>query len=268
MPLCPLWLCRSAFEIFALLSVRVVHVAETAQGLEDLEAGAHVLRVVCEGVHAGAAAVWLEAASQVCSEHYSSSRQHSFHLSLLRCTTRECLTAHRSCAAHAHADTNAHNWLPPSLYAHLPVSGQQRLHIITLHCNRPDFMLLQRKSFHHFLRDFNVDWTIVFDNPDSSVENALRTQCESISFTFGHTTCLQLPVDAKTGAAPGDASGTHSQIFSWLWREVAMKRLRGQLIVIVDGDMFSIAPFSFREYMRGFSMAGPQQHREIKCVAL
>ena len=26
-PLCPLWLCRSAFEIFALLSVRVVHVA-------------------------------------------------------------------------------------------------------------------------------------------------------------------------------------------------------------------------------------------------
>lgn len=147
------------------------------------------------------------------------------------------------------------------------VSGQQRLHIITLHCNRPDFMLLQRKSFHHFLRDLNVDWTIVFDNPDSSVENALRAHCESISFTFGHTTCLQLPVDAKTGAAPGDASGTHSQIFSWLWREVAMKRLRGQLIVIVDGDMFSIAPFSFREYMRGFSMAGPQQHREIKCVA-
>ena len=120
--------------------------------------------------------------------------------------------------------------LPPSLYAHLPVSGQQRLHIITLHCNRPDFMLLQRKSFHHFLRDLNVDWTIVFDNPDSSVENALRAQCESISFTFGHTTCLQLPVDAKTGAAPGDASGTHSQIFSWLWREVAMKRLRGQLL--------------------------------------
>jgi hypothetical protein len=43
-----------------------------------------------------------------------------------------------------------------------------------------------------------------------------------------------------------------------------MTDLRGQLISILDGDMFAVAPFSFREFMRGFSMAGPQQHREIK----
>jgi hypothetical protein len=125
-------------------------------------------------------------------------------------------------------------------------------------------MLMQRSSFQHFLRDDHVDWTVVFDNPDSSVENALRAQCESISSVLGHTRCLQLPAEAKAGAAPGDASSIQSHIFSWLWREVAMKELRGQLISLVDGDMFAIAPFSFREFMRGFSMAGPQQHREIK----
>lgn len=261
--LLPLWLCRWAPRrpkptgLLFLISTIV-------QGLEDLDAGAHILRVFCDGTQVGAAAFWRETSSQFCSEHYSAARQHSYHLSLLRCTSKDCLTAHRSCAAHAHADTNAHNWLPSRLYAHLPVSGQQRLHIITLHCNRPSFMLLQRKSFHHFLRDNHVEWTVAFDNPDSSVEDALRAQCESISSVFGHTRCLQLPAQVKAGAAPGDASGTHSRIFSWLWREVAMKDLRGQLISIVDGDMFAIAPFSFREFMRGFSMAGPQQHREIK----
>ena len=125
-------------------------------------------------------------------------------------------------------------------------------------------MLLQRASFHHFLRDNDADWTVVFDNADSVVEDALRAQCQSISSAFGHTRCLQLPAAAKEGAVPGDASGTHSQIFSWLWREVVMTDLRGQLISILDGDMFALAPFSFREFMRGFSMAGPQQHREIK----
>ena len=235
-----------------------------AQGLEALDPGAHLLRVICDGVQVGAAAFWLEAASQVCSEHYSSARQHAYHLSLLRCESKDCLVAYRSCAAHAHADTNAHSWLPSRLYAHLPLSGQQRLHIVTLHCNRPGFMSLQRKSFQHFLRDDNVEWTVVFDNPDSSVEDALRAQCESISSDFGHTRCLRLPAEAKAGATPGDASGTHSQIFSWLWREVAMKELRGQLISIIDGDMFAIANFSFREFMRGFNMAGPQQHREIR----
>jgi hypothetical protein len=236
----------------------------TMQGLDDLDAGAHVLRVVCEGALVGAAAVWLEAAPHVCSEHYSSSRQHSFHMSLLQCATKDCLVAHRSCASHAHADTNAHNWLPSRLYSHLPRAGQQRLHIITLHCNRPGFMLLQRASFSHFLRDNDVEWTVVFDNADAVVEDALRAQCQSISSVFGHTRCLQLPAAAKQGAVPGDASGTHSQIFSWLWREVVMTDLRGQLVSILDGDMFAVAPFSFREFMRGFSMAGPQQHREIK----
>ena len=110
----------------------------------------------------------------------------------------------------------------------MPRSGQQRLHIITLHCNRPSFMLLQRASFHHFLRDNDADWTVVFDNADSVVEDALRAQCQSISSAFGHTRCLQLPAAAKEGAVPGDASGTHSQIFSWLWREVVMTDLRGQ----------------------------------------
>ena len=235
-----------------------------AQGLEDLDPGAHVLRVVCDGSLVGEAAVWLESASQFCSENYSQQRLHSFHLSLLRCVNKECLAAHRSCAAHAHADTNAHNWLPPRLYAHLPQSGQQRLHIITLHCNRPNFMLLQRTSFQHFLRDNGVEWTVVFDNRDSSIEDALRAQCEEISSVFGRTRCLQLPNEAKAAAVPGDASGTQSEIFSWIWREVVMKRLRGQLVSIVDGDMFAISPFSFRELMGGFSMAGSQQHREIK----
>lgn len=199
-----------------------------------------------------------------CSENYSQQRQHSFHLSLLRCTSKDCLVAHRSCAAHAHADTNAHNWLPPRLFSHLPPSGQQRLHIITLHCNRPNFMLLQRSSFQHFLLDKDVDWTVVFDNRDTSIEDALRVKCAEISSLFGHTRCLQLPNEAKAAAAPGDASGTQSEIFSWIWREVVMKQLRGQLVSIVDGDMFAISPFSFREFMRGFSMAGSQQHREIK----
>jgi hypothetical protein len=125
-------------------------------------------------------------------------------------------------------------------------------------------MLLQRSSFQHFLRDDSVDWTVVFDNPDSIVEDELRAQCVTISSTFGRTRCLQLPAEAKSGASLGDASGTHSQIFSWLWKEVVLKQLRGQLISIVDGDIFAIAPFSFRLFMRGFSMAGPQQHREIK----
>jgi hypothetical protein len=125
-------------------------------------------------------------------------------------------------------------------------------------------MLLQRRSFQHFLRDIDVEWTVVFDNRDSSIEDALRNQCAEIASVFGHTRCLQLPSEAKAAAVPGDASGTQSEIFSWLWREVIMKRLRGQLVSIVDGDMFAIAPFSFREFMRGFSMAGSQQHREIK----
>jgi hypothetical protein len=253
-----------AVQVSSQPTVLLFLISAIVQGLEDVDAGAHILRVFCDGTQVGAAAFWREASSEFCSEHYSAARQHSYHLSLLRCTSKDCLAAHRSCAAHAHADTNAHNWLPSRLDAHLPVSGQQRLHIITLHCNRPNFMLLQRKSFHHFLRDNHVEWTVAFDNPDSSLEDALRAQCESISSVFGHTRCLQLPAEAKAGAAPGDASGIHSRIFSWLWREVAMKDLRGQLISIVDGDMFAIAPFSFRQFMRGFSMAGPQQHREIK----
>ena len=63
------------------------------------------------------------------------------------------------------------------------------------------------------------------------------------------------------------------RIVTWSMQEVALRRFNDSVVMLVEGDMFPVAPFSPLDFLSGYQIAGTQQGRRhassgflLRCV--
>jgi len=129
--------------------------------------------------------------------------------------------------------------------------GRSPVIIFTYHCNRPDFVQLQAAALKQFILD---DFKLIVINDAQSDE--MRAAIDAASRSVGAES-IHTP-DYLDHSNPSIVVG---RIVTWSMHDVALKRFNNSVVVLLEGDMFPIAPFAPLDFLSGFSVAGTQQGR-------
>ena len=141
--------------------------------------------------------------------------------------------------------------------------GRGPVVVFTYHCNRPDFVKMQADALRKFILD---DFTLLVINDAQSDE--MRTAISEASMSVGAESILTS--DYLDHSDPSQVVG---RIVTWSVQEVALRRFNDSVVMLLEGDMFPVAPFSPLDFLAGYQIAGTQQGRRhassgflLRCV--
>jgi len=128
------------------------------------------------------------------------------------------------------------------------------IHIFTSVVNRVDFVILQNKLFHKFLKD-RYQFHIVDDSVDINISNTFKSICLENNFLY-----YKKPERASI-LNPAQACADTVQ---WTYDNIIRKNHLNDIVFFCDSDMFLIDEFNIEEYMSDAIIAGlPQKRGEV-----
>ena len=136
---------------------------------------------------------------------------------------------------------------------------QSKVLIFTYAYNRPDFIILQNKTFEKFLQD-DYEFLVFNDatNPDNYRE--IKDTCKSLNVT-----CIDIPQEihdrpylhrpTESQYAPyHQPSVRNSNVVQYSLDTIGFDH--NDIVLLIDSDMFLIKPFSAKKFMNGYDLAG------------
>lgn len=131
--------------------------------------------------------------------------------------------------------------------------------VITHTFNRPDFIELQHKTFKKFLKD---DYEfVVFNDADRnpSMHNQITSMCNKLNLR-----CITIPqaLHDKPYLYSPHGSNTNSRCAIVVQYSLDILGFdHNDVVAIIDSDMFLIKPFSIKEFLGKYDIAGVDQVR-------
>jgi hypothetical protein len=118
-------------------------------------------------------------------------------------------------------------------------------------CKNHDFIPMQVKSFvKHCKDDFKI--TVLNDGLDDGQSALIREACLE-----SNVECIDVPKNLIHSSA----SVAHCAVVQWAYDEIVLKGCMGDIVVMLDSDMFMVRDFSFSELVGDFAFAGLPQYR-------
>lgn len=137
--------------------------------------------------------------------------------------------------------------------------------IFTYACNHPEYIEWQAKTLALFADDEYE--LIVFNNAfDGKERAAINAMCESLNIKVIqvpyeiHQKGLYIPEDSIFG----NASVYHCRAAQWSLEHYGLQH--DDILVIFDGDLFLIQPFSFRKFLDNYQIAGFYKYGGIPSI--
>lgn len=137
-----------------------------------------------------------------------------------------------------------------SMLATAIIYTQNRLAIITHVYNRPDFIVLHKKTFDAFIKE-EYRYVVFNDAADPNMSRLIQETCAKLSVE-----CLRVPDHAPHRQSPGHR---HMDGIKFSLDEVGFKH--DGIVMIIDSDMFPIRPISLYDYMGDRDFIGGYQER-------
>eukprot|EP00291_Cryptomonas_curvata_P015801 CAMPEP_0172153620 /NCGR_PEP_ID=MMETSP1050-20130122/1554_1 /TAXON_ID=233186 /ORGANISM="Cryptomonas curvata, Strain CCAP979/52" /LENGTH=227 /DNA_ID=CAMNT_0012822193 /DNA_START=355 /DNA_END=1035 /DNA_ORIENTATION=- len=139
----------------------------------------------------------------------------------------------------------------PSVTSERGIQTDRDIIIFTYHCNRPNFVRMQANALRVFMQDrFAV--VVINDAQAPDMRDAISDAARSVGAAVHETP------DYLDHSDPGEVVG---RVVTWSLQHVALRHYPGALLLLLEGDMFPVAPFSVARYMHGYALAGVQQGR-------
>jgi len=138
----------------------------------------------------------------------------------------------------------------------LHLVSQAKILIFTYSYNRPDFIELQNKTFKKFLKD-DYEFVVFNDARDPKLYKQIKATCKKL-----HIKCIKIPQEIHTQPYLQRWPGEYYHAPAVRNCNVVMYSLdnygfkHDDIVVLLDSDMFLVKPFSIREYMNGYDLAG------------
>lgn len=121
-----------------------------------------------------------------------------------------------------------------------------KIKIYSIHHNRPDFIKWQLDSFNkHFQNEF--EYFVVNNASDTMLRNKISKQCKDLNIN-----------EISTFSKSNLAGLHHAESLNHIWKNYCIK---DELVMLIDGDVFLIQDFNFKEFLDGYCIAGPRQCR-------
>jgi hypothetical protein len=155
------------------------------------------------------------------------------------------------------APLNPQAGMVPGFTAYVPATrtgaqpGREPVVVFTYHCNRPDFVKMQADALRHFMLD---DFTLIVINDAQSDE--MRTAISEASRSVGAES-----IPTPDYLDHSDPSQVVGRIVTWSMQEVALRRFNNSVVMLLEGDIFPVAPFAPLDFLSGYQIAGTQQGR-------
>lgn len=138
---------------------------------------------------------------------------------------------------------------------------ESKVLIITHNYNRPEFTEMQVKTFKKFVKD---DYEfVVFNNASDGIKRQeIRNVCKKHSLR-----CIEIPQEIHDRPylfRRQDEDKNHAccRVANCIQYSLDVLGFKhDDIVVIIDTDMFLIKPFSFRDFMHGYDLAGVPQCR-------
>lgn len=133
--------------------------------------------------------------------------------------------------------------------------------IITHAFNRPDFIEIQHKTFKEFSLD-NYRFVVFNDGKTDDMAQEISDTCARLNIE-----CIRIPQEIHSRPYLYRLSREDYQHSCCRCANVVQYSLdvlgfnHDDIVMIIDSDMFMIKPFSTRDYMRGYQLAGLKQNR-------
>lgn len=140
---------------------------------------------------------------------------------------------------------------------------ESKILIITHAYNRPEFIPLQEITFKKFLQD-EYEFVVFNDGRDPLHRAAIFDTCKLLGIR-----CIGIPQEIHDRPylqrAPGDnfnaSSVRAANVIQYSLDILGFKN--NDIVVTIDSDLFLVKPFSIRNFMNGFQLAGILQPRNI-----
>lgn len=110
---------------------------------------------------------------------------------------------------------------------------------------------LQAAAIRRFFLDEYI-LVVINDAQSEEMRSAIDGESQSIGAESIHTP------DYLDHSDPSTVVG---RIVTWSVQDIALKRFNDSVIMLLEGDIFPVAPFAPLDFLSGFSIAGTQQGR-------
>lgn len=133
--------------------------------------------------------------------------------------------------------------------------------IITHNYNRPDCTEIQVKTFKKFVKD-DYEFVVFNNAQDPQKRQDIRNVCQKHSLR-----CIEIPQEIHDRpylfrAPQENKNHACCRVANCIQYSLDVLGFKhDDIVVIIDTDMFLIKPFSFRDFMRGYDLAGVPQRR-------
>jgi hypothetical protein len=140
-------------------------------------------------------------------------------------------------------------------------SVEAKLLVITHAYKRPDFIILQDKTFRKFLKD-DYKFVVFNDARDPYIYNAIKQICEGLNIE-----CIPIPQEIHRRPylprMPGELydhpAVTCANVVQYSLDTIGFAH--DGLVMIIDSDMFLVGDLNVSEYMKDCDIAGHAQSR-------
>lgn len=147
------------------------------------------------------------------------------------------------------------------LYLINPLISEARLLVITHSYNRPDFIEIQDKTFKKFLKD-DYEFVVFNDAPKDEMCQEITHLCDTLGIR-----CMRIPQSIHAAPYLPREPNDDYQNPGIRCANVVQYSLdvlgfdHDDLVMIIDADMFLIQPFSVRDFLKDYQLAGVPQKR-------
>lgn len=136
---------------------------------------------------------------------------------------------------------------------------QAKVLIIAPHYNRPDFIEIQHKMFQKFLKD-EYEFVVFNDATDATLASAIKTMCNQYGLQ-----CFRIPQEIHNRPYLPRLQGENyhapavrnCNAIQYALNEYGFTH--DDILVLMDSDLFLIKEFSFKDYLKGYDLAGLKQ---------
>jgi hypothetical protein len=143
----------------------------------------------------------------------------------------------------------------------IPLYSNAKLLIMTYSYNRPDFIEFQYKTFKKFLND-EYEFVVFNDAPGDEMCHSIKEMCEKYAIT-----CHRIPQEIHTydflerwpEEPKNSPSIRNANVVQYSLQLIGYKH--DDIVVLLDSDMFLVKPFSIKNYLAHYGIAGVDQLR-------
>lgn len=140
--------------------------------------------------------------------------------------------------------------------------------VVTHAYNRPDFIEIQHRTFKKFLKD-DYEFIVFNDAPQEPIARLIESTCKKLNIE-----CIRIPQSIHSKPylpKRPDEDSNHpckrcAHVIQYSLDTLGFNH--NDLFAIIDSDMFLTEPFSIREYMHNYVLAGVPQNRSNGSLAV